>query len=233
MPSSPPGAGVRVDVDVERLDREAHGAAPGVLDGGVDLEREDHVGALDARREAGQVERAGGEDGVRRVGVGTGPGVVAGRVLDLESDLHVGDVGDLDGAGCRCRQEVRLEPAEGDPVTGLEGPEDARAHDSMLIGHGSELARLGGELQRFLHERFYRHPRLQELTEHARVVLGALFARYLETPDEMAPWYGAWAEEVGRARAVCDHVAGMTDRFAEAEYVRLVGPLPTSNLSNA
>jgi dGTP triphosphohydrolase len=25
---------------------------------------------------------------------------------------------------------------------------------------------------------------------------------------------------------VCDYIAGMTDRYAEREYVRLVGPLP-------
>ena len=30
-----------------------------------------------------------------------------------------------------------------------------------------------------------------------------------------------WAEEVGTARAACDYIAGMTDRFAESEHERL------------
>jgi dGTPase len=39
----------------------------------------------------------------------------------------------------------------------------------------------------------------------------------------MAPWYWSWAEEVGCHRAVCDYLAGMTDRFAEQEHRRLTG----------
>jgi dGTPase len=42
----------------------------------------------------------------------------------------------------------------------------------------------------------------------------------------MPPWYRGWADEVGLERAVCDYIAGMTDRYAEREHLRLVGPLP-------
>jgi dGTPase len=37
----------------------------------------------------------------------------------------------------------------------------------------------------------------------------------------MAPWYTRWAEQVGLERAVCDYIAGMTDRFAQQEFERL------------
>ena len=30
----------------------------------------------------------------------------------------------------------------------------------------------------------------------------------------MSPWYGAWVDEVGLPRAVCDYLAGMTDHYA-------------------
>ncbi|MEQ1893853.1 MAG: hypothetical protein ABL998_15035, partial [Planctomycetota bacterium] len=33
-------------------------------------------------------------------------------------------------------------------------------------------------------------------------------------------------DEVGRERAVCDYLAGMTDRFAEQEFERLTGHAP-------
>jgi dGTPase len=91
-----------------------------------------------------------------------------------------------------------------------------------LIAHSPELQGEVAELQRFLHRRFYRHPRLDELTRHAARTLADLFGAYLARPAEMAPWYRAWVEEVGLHRAVCDYLAGMTDRFAESEHRRLV-----------
>ena len=100
-------------------------------------------------------------------------------------------------------------------------PDAVRAHPRMLIGHSRAIHKEVGELQRFLSRRFYRHPRLMELSDHAEQVLSALFHALTRDPAQMAPWYLRWAEEVGRERAVCDYIAGMTDRFAEREYERL------------
>jgi len=106
---------------------------------------------------------------------------------------------------------------------GLASADAVRAHDRNLIEHTPEIAREVGELQRFLNERFYKHPHLLELSDHASRVLHALFEALLERPDEMAPWYVRWADEVGLERAVCDYLAGMTDRFAQLEFERLTG----------
>ena len=46
---------------------------------------------------------------------------------------------------------------------------------------------------------------------------------FVERPSEMPRWYREWADEVGLQRAVCDYLAGMTDRFAELEHARLRG----------
>ena len=86
-----------------------------------------------------------------------------------------------------------------------------------------ELSLKIAELTRFLYARFYRHPHLQELADHAERSLRTLFAGYLARPEEMAPWYQRWADQVGIERAVCDYIAGMTDRFAQTEYTRQVG----------
>lgn len=107
-------------------------------------------------------------------------------------------------------------------ASGVASPADVRAYPRMLVGHGEELHPLVQELQAFLHRRFYRHPHLMRLSEHARKVLHALFGAYVADPSAMSPWYQGWAEEVGVERAVCDYLAGMTDRFAEQEYARLV-----------
>ena len=82
------------------------------------------------------------------------------------------------------------------------------------------------ELQRFLYRKFYRHPYLQAFRHWAREVIGGLFDAYRARPEEMSSWYRRWADEVGLERAVCDFLAGMTDRFAVQEHVRLVGPVP-------
>jgi dGTPase len=105
-------------------------------------------------------------------------------------------------------------------ASSLREPEDARRAQQMSIAHGAELAPLVAELQAFLYENFYRHPDLMALSEYARKVLARLFEVYVSRPVEMSPWYRDWAREVGVQRAVCDYLAGMTDRFAEQEFAR-------------
>jgi dGTPase len=96
-----------------------------------------------------------------------------------------------------------------------------------LVSHGAAMSSEVAQLQRFLHERFYRHEHLQRFLAYARAVLSGLFEAYTARPDRLAPWYRTWAEEVGFERALCDYLAGMTDRFAQQEYERHVGPLPS------
>jgi len=105
-------------------------------------------------------------------------------------------------------------------------PEDVKRRKETLISHSAALEAEVGELQRFLYQRVYKHPRLLELSGHADEVLAGLFRALVERPQEMPPWYRRWVEEVGRERAVCDYLAGMTDRFAEQEFERLTGHLP-------
>lgn len=102
----------------------------------------------------------------------------------------------------------------------------ARGQRSRAIQHSAELAPEVKELHRFLHRRFYRHGHLQSLARYARGVLSALFRAYEDSPDELPEWYRDWAEREGLHRAICDYLAGMTDRFAERELARLVGDPP-------
>lgn len=103
----------------------------------------------------------------------------------------------------------------------LTAPGDAREKKAMQIAHSPPLKREVAQLHSFLFRRFYRHPHLQELTRHAKRTLRGLVAALLDEPGELPDWYQAWIERAGLERAVCDYVAGMTDRFAEAEFARL------------
>ena len=84
-------------------------------------------------------------------------------------------------------------------------------------------------LKRFLHRQLYRHERVLEVTSRAQSMLKDLFVCYMNSPEAMpvehstrARQWEAERGESGRALAVADYVAGMTDRYAYAEYRRLV-----------
>ena len=80
-------------------------------------------------------------------------------------------------------------------------------------------------IKSFLFQRMYRAPTV--MAERARVteVVNALFPLFLARPELMPDhWSGdaaMAATEVDLARVVLDYVAGMTDRFAIAEFERL------------
>ena len=59
-------------------------------------------------------------------------------------------------------------------------------------------------------------------TERARGAVRALFAAYAAAPAQMP---AEQAGEFARSghRVVADYIAGMTDRFASREYLRLTG----------
>jgi dGTPase len=76
------------------------------------------------------------------------------------------------------------------------------------------------ELKRFLFQNLYRHYRVVRMSEKARRVVRALFEAFTAEPRLLPPEYQARAED-GLERAVCDYIAGMTDRYAIREYKRL------------
>lgn len=75
-------------------------------------------------------------------------------------------------------------------------------------------------LKSFLLKNLYRHPQVMDNTNRAQQVVVDLFALYLERPEEMTE---DGEHKQSLARAVADHIAGMTDRFAIREHERLIG----------
>jgi dGTPase len=89
------------------------------------------------------------------------------------------------------------------------------------------MAAQSGELKQFLLRNLYRHPQVMETTLQARRIVADLFAAYLQTPGEMQSRFAQRAAHAphatATARVVADYIAGMTDRFAVREHVRLTG----------
>jgi dGTPase len=85
------------------------------------------------------------------------------------------------------------------------------------------------ELKSYLQKNLYRHERVLEMTQRANSIVTGLFELYFSDastmPAEHQQKADLWADEsgaAGRARAVADYVAGMTDRYALSAYHRLV-----------
>jgi dGTPase len=122
-----------------------------------------------------------------------------------------------------CIQDLIAASAQRIGALAPRTPDDARRAEGMSIAHSEQLAPMVAELAQFLFRAFYRHPHLVAMAAHAQAVLGALFAAYVDDPAGLPRWYRQWRDQVGTHRAVCDYLAGMTDRFAEKEYERLTG----------
>lgn len=108
--------------------------------------------------------------------------------------------------------------------SGPETSDDVRAMSSPLVSFTDATYAEHGELKRFLHKNMYRHPTVTGMTDKARVMVRGLFDSYMNDPREMPEEYSRHAAgvyEQQKARVVADYIAGMTDRFAIAEYDRL------------
>jgi len=87
------------------------------------------------------------------------------------------------------------------------------------------------ELKEFLREHVYRHYKVLRMTSKARRVLQQLFEAFFRDVSLMPTEHrdhALQAEDThaaaGRARAVADYIAGMTDRYAILEHQRLFEP---------
>jgi dGTPase len=102
--------------------------------------------------------------------------------------------------------------------------EDVRSCTELLVRPGPEMASLKAELERFLHQRVYRHYRVQRMAAKGRRVVEELFAAFCRAPQLLPDRYGGRIRDGRPERTVCDYLAGMTDRYAQDEYLRLFQP---------
>jgi dGTPase len=105
-----------------------------------------------------------------------------------------------------------------------DSPEAVRHLGRALVGFSPKVGEDLARLRAFLHERMYRHWRVNRSRSQARRILAEMFALFLAEPDVLPP---EWQDRLrgldgaGRARVICDYVAGMTDRYAIEEHRRL------------
>jgi dGTPase len=103
--------------------------------------------------------------------------------------------------------------------------QDVRCLGHALVAFSPQMNQDLSRLRAFLYERMYRHWRVNRTRSQARRILAEMFQLFLREPDvmpnEWGPLAARAADETGRARLVCDYIAGMTDRFAIEEHRKL------------
>lgn len=108
---------------------------------------------------------------------------------------------------------------------GVESIDDVRSAGRPLAGFSDALAAEERDLKRFLYERLYGSPELEQVRKEAQRVVTDLANAYCEDPS-LLPL--AWQVEGGgveQLRTIGDFVGGMTDRFAIARHEALIGPV--------
>ncbi len=109
--------------------------------------------------------------------------------------------------------------------------DSVRNHTSELAHFSPEMQEMNLQLKRFLRTQMYAHYRVHRMSAKAAHIIQQLFNAFLNDPKLLNPKYQQIVSqkeqknaELGKARAVADYIAGMTDRYAIAEYEKIFNP---------
>jgi dGTPase len=102
--------------------------------------------------------------------------------------------------------------------------DDIRRAKRPVVGFSEPMAEANRVIKEFLFTRMYRHWRVNRMTAKARRVVSEIFTLLHANTGLLSDDWRARAGPAGTQRAaavVCDYIAGMTDRYAREEHLRL------------
>ncbi|MHC4428256.1 MAG: deoxyguanosinetriphosphate triphosphohydrolase [Planctomycetota bacterium] len=108
--------------------------------------------------------------------------------------------------------------------SGVRTTDDVRGAGRPLVGLSPVVAQGNRELKSYLQGHLYRHQRIERMKDKARRLLHALFERYRENTRLLPDEARRRLEHDSLERVIADYIAGMTDRYASEEYLRLFDP---------
>ncbi|HTA95907.1 MAG TPA: deoxyguanosinetriphosphate triphosphohydrolase [Verrucomicrobiae bacterium] len=106
---------------------------------------------------------------------------------------------------------------------GVQSADDVRLCAKPLVQHSPERSKLNLELRHYLYKNLYYNPVVHQPNLRAVKLLGELFSYYLKHPKEIGESSRRRLKKIGLHRAICDYIAGMTDRYVMLEYQRIFG----------
>jgi len=106
---------------------------------------------------------------------------------------------------------------------GVHSSDDVRLMPRLLIRYSDKRRKLNLELRKYLYQNLYYNPEVHEPNRRAVRMLEEMFRYFVKHPREIGEQCRKRARKEGWPRAICDYLAGMTDRYAIQEHQRLFG----------
>jgi dGTPase len=106
---------------------------------------------------------------------------------------------------------------------GVASADDVRRQGKALIGYSKQRKTLNLQLRKYLYRNFYYHPAVHRPNLRATRMMRELFEYFLEHPKAVGEFSRKQITRLGRRRAICDYIAGMTDLYLMKEHNRFFG----------
>lgn len=103
----------------------------------------------------------------------------------------------------------------------VSSPLDLQKLPFNVAGFSEDMYRRNRELKDFLFNRLYRHHRVVRMSAKSERIITDIFTMYQRTPSALPEAIQELIPQRGLERTICDYIAGMTDRFAIDEHLRL------------
>lgn len=101
---------------------------------------------------------------------------------------------------------------------------DIKRGKRKLVSFSGSIQELRNPLRQFLIDKLYKHYRVVRMSDKAKRFIQQLFEVYIDRPEALPENIQSLIPKEGVRRAVCDYIAGMTDRCALDEYKKLFNP---------
>ncbi len=108
--------------------------------------------------------------------------------------------------------------------SGVQTVEELQSLDYSVASPSEDMRRRNRQLKDFLYTELYRHPRVVRMQDKSERVVEELFRAYQSEPDMLPRHIQKQIDKIGLERTICDYIAGMTDRFAIEEHMKLFDP---------
>jgi dGTPase len=108
-------------------------------------------------------------------------------------------------------------------TAGVQSSDEVRLQPKPLIRYSDTRRKLNLALRKYLYQNLYYSDAVHEPHIRATRMLEELFHHLLKHREANDEWTWKQARQEGWPRAICDYLAGMTDRFAMQEHWQKIG----------
>lgn len=102
--------------------------------------------------------------------------------------------------------------------------DEVRAFSEPLVSFSEDMLQQVRGLKSYLMDNLYRHYKVLRVTNKSAKLIKDLFDAFYAHPELLPPAYQKKVKEQGAPRVIADYIAGMTDRYAQLEYSRVLDP---------